>query len=183
MFGAFCHSYLGFVSDFEIRISRFGFASRRRPPQVGSRMATRGAFSAAGALVLAALWLGACNGSGPAGPAPSAQGTAPETLVTPTGVEMVLVPAGRFVMGSEEGEQDEAPPRTVEIGAFLMDTSEVTQESYRRLMGRNPSKFQGPDRPVERLSYFGAVQYCNMRSLREKLTPCYNQGNTSPPLV
>jgi formylglycine-generating enzyme required for sulfatase activity len=42
------------------------------------------------------------------------------------------------------------------------------------LMGRNPSKFQGPDRPVERPSYLAAVQYCNMRSLRENLTPCYD---------
>jgi formylglycine-generating enzyme required for sulfatase activity len=41
-------------------------------------------------------------------------------------------------------------------------------------MGRNPSKFQNPDHPVERLSYLAAVKYCNMRSLRENLTPCYD---------
>jgi len=139
----------------------------RRRRQFGGRRATP-------LLLLAALWLAGCNGSGPAGSASSRPESAPETLVTPTGIEMVLVPAGRFVMGSEDGPQDEAPPRTVELGAFLMDTNEVTQESYRRLMGRNPSKFEGPDRPVERLSYFGAVQYCNMRSLREKLAPCYD---------
>ena len=41
-------------------------------------------------------------------------------------------------------------------------------------MGRNPAKSAAPDRPVERVSWFAAVQYCNMRSLREGFKPCYD---------
>jgi formylglycine-generating enzyme required for sulfatase activity len=130
--------------------------------------------SAIGSLLGAVLCLAGCTGSGPAGPASTAGEAAPETIVTSTGVEMVLVPPGRFVMGSDDGESDERPERTVELSAFYMDTGEVTQAHYQELMGRNPSKFPGPDQPVERLSYLAAVQYCNMRSLRENLTPCYD---------
>ena len=41
-------------------------------------------------------------------------------------------------------------------------------------MGTNPSKFKGPDKPVERVSWLAAVKYCNMRSLKEGLKPCYD---------
>ena len=110
----------------------------------------------------------------PAGP--SATGVAPEKIVTKTGIEMVLIPAGKFLMGEEEGEDDEKPVREVQLSAFYIDACEVTQASYQTLMGRNPSKFSkgGEDRPVERLSWHAAVQYCNMRSLREGLKPCYD---------
>jgi formylglycine-generating enzyme required for sulfatase activity len=42
------------------------------------------------------------------------------------------------------------------------------------MMGKNPSKTVSPDRPVERISWVSAAQYCNMRSLREGFTPCYD---------
>jgi len=41
-------------------------------------------------------------------------------------------------------------------------------------MGRNPSRFVAPDRPVDQVTWHDAVQYCNMRSLREGLVPCYD---------
>ena len=55
-----------------------------------------------------------------------------------------------------------------------MDKFAVTQKSYEGLMGTNPSKFKGPDKPVERVSWLAAVKYCNMRSLKEGLHPCYD---------
>jgi formylglycine-generating enzyme required for sulfatase activity len=97
-----------------------------------------------------------------------------EKIVTKTGIEMVLVPGGKFIMGNDRGEDDEKPAHEVELSAFYIDTCEVTQAAYESLMGRNPAKFPGPDRPVERLSWHAAMQYCNMRSLREGLKPCYD---------
>jgi formylglycine-generating enzyme required for sulfatase activity len=41
-------------------------------------------------------------------------------------------------------------------------------------MGSNPSKFKDPLKPVERASWSAAIKYCNMRSMKEGLTPCYN---------
>jgi formylglycine-generating enzyme required for sulfatase activity len=89
---------------------------------------------------------------------------------------MVLIPAGEFAMGEERGEDDERPVRRVRIGAFYMDCTEVTQASYQDLMGKNPSKSVAADKPVERVSWVSAAQYCNMRSLREGLKPCYDAG-------
>ena len=101
-------------------------------------------------------------------------GEAPATITTATGVRMVLIPAGEFVMGDEEGDDDARPAHRVGLGAFYIDATEVTQRHYETLMGRNPSKFTDPDRPVERASWLAAAKYCNMRSLREGLRPCYD---------
>jgi formylglycine-generating enzyme required for sulfatase activity len=100
----------------------------------------------------------------------------PEVTSTTTqmGVEMVLCPAGEFVMGTNGGDEDESPARKIRVGAFHIDAREVTQKHYEGLMGKNPAKFTGPLRPVERLSWFAAIKYCNARSLREGLTPCYD---------
>jgi formylglycine-generating enzyme required for sulfatase activity len=99
---------------------------------------------------------------------------APSVFTTKTGVQMVRIPGGEFVMGDEAGEEDERPVRTLRISPFYIDRSEVTQASYRALMGKNPAKWPDPERPADRVSWVSAVQYCNMRSLREGLKPCYD---------
>jgi len=117
------------------------------------------------------------------GPAPETHGAppgAPEIITTGTGVRMVRIPAGVFRMGDDAGEQDERPAHDVRLSAFDMDVTEVTQKSYQALMGRNPAKFKNPDHPVERLSWPAAVKYCNMRSRREGLTPCYDPATLAP---
>ncbi len=98
----------------------------------------------------------------------------PQSITTKLGIEMVRIPGGDFVMGDDGGEEDQRPAHRVQISPFAMDVCEVTQESYRTLMGKNPAKFTGSDHPVERVSWYSATQYCNMRSLREGFTPCYH---------
>ena len=95
-------------------------------------------------------------------------------MPTQSGVEMVYIPRGEFLMGTENGQEDEQPVRRVKAGDFYMDCTEVTQQSFESLMGKNPARFRGADKPVERVSWLWAAQYCNMRSLREGLTPCYD---------
>ena len=85
---------------------------------------------------------------------------------------MVLIPAGEFMMGG--GEDDEKPVHLVKLDSFYIDSCEVTQEEYEGLMGKNPSKFKLPDRPVERLSWMGIARYCNVRSVSEGFIPCYD---------
>jgi formylglycine-generating enzyme required for sulfatase activity len=76
---------------------------------------------------------------------------------------MRRIPGGTFQMGAEYS--DEMPIHTVGVSAFSMDTVEVTQGSFRQLMGFDPSAF-GDDSlcPVERVTWFDAVLYCNARS-------------------
>jgi len=108
------------------------------------------------------------------------QATAPseiKTTTTPTGIEMVLIPAGTFTMGTDSGDDDEKPAHQVAIASFWMDRTEVTQKSYESLIGKNPAKFVDPLKPVERVSWVAAIKYCNMRSMKEGLQPCYNVQN------
>ena len=124
------------------------------------------------ALALAALLIVSCRPSGK--PANTSLSSAPRIIVTTTGVEMALLPGGEFLMGDESGDADERPAHKVQVGAFCMDTREVTQKSYESLMAKNPSKSKGPDKPVEQVDWVHAALYCNMRSLKEGLTPCYD---------
>ena len=107
--------------------------------------------------------------------APVAAAPQPKGITTLTGIEMVLIPAGEFTMGDSQGAEDEKPARKVKVDAFLMDKCEVTQKAYQALTGKNPSEFKGENNPAEKVSWFDAVKYCNLRSLRENLKPCYDE--------
>jgi formylglycine-generating enzyme required for sulfatase activity len=91
----------------------------------------------------------------------------------------VRIPAGRFTMGSPAGEEgrdsDEVQHEVVITRPFLLQATEVTQGQWRALMGDAPSKFSacGADCPVERVSWYEALAYCNARSQKEGLPPCY----------
>jgi formylglycine-generating enzyme required for sulfatase activity len=103
---------------------------------------------------------------------------APIKKTTPGGVDMIWAPSGEFMMG-DNGLEDATPARAVKITGFYMDAFEVSQAAYEALMGNNPAKYKNPDHPVEQLGWFGALKYCNMRSLKEGLTPCYDLENLS----
>ena len=88
--------------------------------------------------------------------------------------EMVLVPAGEFTMGNAKAKAaDQKPAHKVKVSAFYIDKYEVTQKDYAEITGQNPSCFQGGDRPVERVRWTDAALYCNLRSKKEGLKPCY----------
>ena len=74
--------------------------------------------------------------------------------------EMVVIPAGSFVMGSDKSN-DEKPSHTVYIRSFLMGRTEVTQKQWLDVMGSNPSRFDacGPECPVENVSWDGVQQF------------------------
>jgi len=46
-------------------------------------------------------------------------------------------------------------------------------------MAYNPSFHRGPDLPVENLTWWEAIRYCNLRSIRENLEPCFNLATGS----
>lgn len=62
----------------------------------------------------------------------------------------------------------------VTIDDFLLSATEVTQAAYEAVTGSNPSIYKGPQRPVENVSWSDAIRYCNLRSAKEKLRPCYD---------
>ena len=91
---------------------------------------------------------------------------------------MVQIPAGTFLMGSpasEQGRDGGEVQHLVTVSAFKMGRYEVTQKEYLEIMGENPSWYRkdGDNRPVESVSWLDAVEYCNVRSEEEGLTPVY----------
>lgn len=94
--------------------------------------------------------------------------------------EMVELPTGSFLMGSpkdEEGRYDDEEQHPVVITRpFAIARSEVTQAQYRRVLAKDPSWFKGDDRPVEQVSWYDAVDYCNVLSQIEGRTLCYSRS-------
>jgi serine/threonine-protein kinase len=119
-------------------------------------------------------WLG-----GPAGPEPvRTNSIGPEPVLTNSvGMKLVLIRPGRFFMGSPSSEKgryaiDEGPRREVVLTrAFYIGVYEVTQGEYQTVTNDNPSFFQGQrggglKHPVEMVSYFDAVAFCERLSAR-----------------
>jgi formylglycine-generating enzyme required for sulfatase activity len=100
----------------------------------------------------------------------------PRTMIeNSVGMKLVLIPAGEFEMGSDEEPADEKPRHRVKISKpFRLSSTEVTQGQYRDVLGESPSDFKGADtRPVERVSWFDAVKFCNALSASEKRSAYY----------
>jgi formylglycine-generating enzyme required for sulfatase activity len=95
-------------------------------------------------------------------------------VVNSIGMKLMLVPAGKFKMGSPRSEperrDEEGPQHEVEITRpFYMGAYEVTQAQYKKIMGKDPSRWKekdrgGPDLPVDNASWDGAVEFCKRLS-------------------
>jgi formylglycine-generating enzyme required for sulfatase activity/serine/threonine protein kinase len=98
------------------------------------------------------------------------------------GIRLVLIPAGDFLMGSPETDQNalprEKPQHAVRINRpFYLGVYEVTQRQYLQVTGTNPSKSKGFDEmPVENVSWVDAIAFCNKLSEQEGLKPYYALG-------
>ena len=100
------------------------------------------------------------------------------------------IPAGTFWMGSDDGgpygEEEEQPRHQVRISkSFWLGQTPVTQEQWQAVMGDNPSEFAGKGRnlPVEEVSWFDCVRYCNKLSELEGYDPVYRIGAGDEPTI
>jgi sulfatase modifying factor 1 len=89
------------------------------------------------------------------------------------------IPAGTFSMGSNDSDDLYAqPPHQVTLNAFRMQETEVTQEQYLAVMGANPACFDTGTtalfRPIERVSWYDVVKYCNALSTLSGLNQVYD---------
>ena len=82
---------------------------------------------------------------------------APTDIVTKSGIEMVYLPGGTFMMGSAQGNPDEAPVHKVELSGFLMDKFEVAQELFAKVQLPNPSHWQDSARKSRSSGSVGAT--------------------------
>jgi formylglycine-generating enzyme required for sulfatase activity len=84
--------------------------------------------------------------------------------------DLVPVPAGSF----EVTDQITSVKMRISVSDFLLGAAEVTQKQYEAIASSNPSVYKGPDRPVENVTWWDALRYCNRRSAAEGLEPCYD---------
>ena len=91
-----------------------------------------------------------------------------EYIFIPIPENFVLVEGGSFNNGTSQ----------VTISSFYMDKYQLTQESYRLVLGSNPASGYGVGAgyPVYYVTWYDALKYCNLRSIQEGLTPCYSYG-------
>jgi len=96
---------------------------------------------------------------------------------TRTEVPMVTIEAGTFLMGSpadEPGRQEDEAQHLVKLTHnFAIATTEVTQALYAQVVGTNPSRWVDPARPVENVTWFDCVRFCNLLSEAQGLRPAY----------
>ena len=132
----------------------------------------------------AAGWaLRAWNVATPSVPTSTVDRQPRDWMVTPAGLTMVRIPAGELVRESPGGNQ-----QTVQISRdFLLSDREVTVRQFKQFMtdtrynGPRPENWPGvreevsvtPDHPVQQVSWYDAVMFCNWLTGREGLEPCY----------
>lgn len=85
----------------------------------------------------------------------SAATTPPQRRPRPTfDLPLVQIPAGTFTRGAATGPSNERPPHLVQIRRpFWIGATPVTQHQWQAIMGHNPSRFPGPEHPVEQVSW------------------------------
>lgn len=89
--------------------------------------------------------------------------------VGPVPFELLLIPAGRFEMGSdvqEAGHQpDESPLRKIQISkSFYLGRYQVTQAQYQAVMGMNLGNFRGETLAQDQMSFASALEFCRRLS-------------------
>lgn len=118
--------------------------------------------------------------SSPAHPTPAEASAAHKVAHPKVSAEpnpMVLIPAGKFIMGSDKRMPDEGPQHTVNLDSYYIDVYEVTNAQYKKFIDathrRSPSHFRNrtyppgkADHPVTEVTWYDAKAYCDWAGKR-----------------
>ncbi|MEP7219070.1 MAG: SUMF1/EgtB/PvdO family nonheme iron enzyme [Bacteroidota bacterium] len=89
-------------------------------------------------------------------------------------IEMVDIRGGTFQMGSNNGQLNEKTIHSVTLSPFKIGKYEVTQDQWFLIMVTNPSTFPGGNHPVETVSWYNAIEFCNRLSNYKGMAPAYS---------
>ncbi|MDX2283434.1 MAG: SUMF1/EgtB/PvdO family nonheme iron enzyme [Bacteroidia bacterium] len=90
-----------------------------------------------------------------------------ETLPNGTTFEMILVEGGRFWRGENEARHE------VQLSDFYLGRMQVTQALWQAVTGTHPAAFPHPQRPVEQVSWYDCIEFCNALSEIQGYAPVY----------
>lgn len=91
------------------------------------------------------------------------------------GSVLVWIPGGSFIMGSEEGDEDEKPPHRVKVDGFWLAKYPVTNRQYAAFLEEtfrsepgywDDPDFNVPEKPVTAITYYEALAYCEWAGVR-----------------
>ncbi|SMF27229.1 Formylglycine-generating enzyme, required for sulfatase activity, contains SUMF1/FGE domain [Alteromonadaceae bacterium Bs31] len=88
--------------------------------------------------------------------------------------KLTLIEGGSFINSTSNYLE-----KNISIDDFYIGTYEVTQQEWLKVMDNNPSKFKGDTLPVDSVSWYDAIEYCNQRSISEGLRPYYTIDKTN----
>ncbi|HHV37556.1 MAG TPA: SUMF1/EgtB/PvdO family nonheme iron enzyme [Candidatus Cloacimonetes bacterium] len=89
--------------------------------------------------------------------------------------DMILVEGGSFQVSSGIRKLFGRSVQ-INVSSFYICKYQVTQKEWQEVMSSKPSYFIGDNLPVEQVSWYDAMEYCNKRSIKEGLTPCYSDS-------
>lgn len=96
-------------------------------------------------------------------------------------IKMIYIKGGSFIMGNKEDyDKDEIRSNNIFVNDFWISNYETTQMEWQDVMGNNPSRHKGELLPVENVSWYDAVEFCNKKSIKEGLSPCYIIDKNNP---
>ena len=115
--------------------------------------------------------------------------TADDGTAPPAPLNMAYIPGGVFQMGDNflEGGNAEIPVHTVFVSPFFMDKNLVSRELWLEVYSwaiangydfNFSGSFKAANHPVQTIYWYDAVKWCNARSQKEGLTPCYYTDST-----
>jgi len=95
-------------------------------------------------------------------------------------LSLIKVPGDTLVMGSidPQAEDDEFPLLTVSVPTFYISKTEITQQQWLMVFENNPAFNRDNKLPVENVSFYDAIEFCNAKSLKDGYTPCYEYVDT-----
>ena len=95
-------------------------------------------------------------------------------------LEMVKVKGDTLVMGDigPFADDDEFPLITLPVPSFWISKTEITQQQWLMVFPANPAVNKDLQRPIENISFYEVIEYCNAKSLKDGYTPCYDYLDT-----
>jgi len=123
-------------------------------------------------------------------PEPDNGNNTPAVAKKPSLVDMVLIPAGTFMMGSPASEpnrfDNETQHSVTLTKSFSMSKYLVTQKQYQAVMGADEDRTddtygKGDNFPIYNVNWYDAIVFCNKLSVMEGLEPVYSIGGKTDP--